>query len=140
MSLDSVSNEPEHPRSEAEDQKCSQATELVRLAEARYRFATSNDHHAFAVPLHGPSIALSLDGGRGLRAELAAAYYDATGKTPNRTALLDAAAVLEGRAQASGCEELALRVHQDKQQIVVDLGSSDGTAVVIYEGEWRIVN
>lgn len=118
--------------------KESQATELVRLAEARYRFAVADDGRAFAVPLYG-SIARPLDGNRGLRGELAAAYFEMHERAPGRTSLSDAAAVLEGKAQASDRERLALRVDHQGERVVIDLGTVDETFVVIDGAGWEVV-
>lgn len=88
---------------DADDQeeipKRSQATELVQLATDRYRLGWSEDRRPHAVARDGLNVARGLRGGRGLRTELANAYYLAHGKVPSSTALADALAVLEGQAR-----------------------------------------
>jgi len=124
----------------AEDkaEKVGQATALVRLAEARYRFAQADDGRTFAVQLNGPNLALPLRGRESLRGEMAAAYFDAHGRAPSSSALADALNVIEGRAAAAGRESLALRVATHNDGIAIDLGTADGRAVVVTPSGWSV--
>jgi hypothetical protein len=119
--------------------KESTATQLVRLAEQRYRFALDDAGRAFAVTLNGPPIAKPVSGA--LRAELAAEFFARNGRAAGRSALIDACAVLERRAALAGRESLALRASRLRDgRVVVDLGGPDGRAVVVTPGAgWCVV-
>jgi hypothetical protein len=117
----------------------SQATQLYQLAEKRYRFTCTPSGEPFAVSLDGSNLARMLRGGRhSLRAELAAAYAEVSGRVPSSAALADAMAVLEGKAQRCEAVELGLRVAGHGDGIVLDLGDSTGRVVVIEPGGWRV--
>lgn len=122
--------------------KVSQATLLVQLAEARYRFAQADDGRPFAVPLTGPQIARPLTSSRtmSLRTELANLAYRTSGITPGSSALADAMAVLDGRAAEAPRERLYLRTAQLDDEILVDLGCTPARVVVIGPAAWRIVD
>jgi len=102
-----VDNEPEAPLpedtgTEQVPVKTSVATALVNLALHSYRLVATADGEPMAVRLDGPLLARPLRGSRGLRAELAAAYFHLTGKAAAASALADALAVLEGRGPRPG--------------------------------------
>lgn len=119
----------------------SQATQLCQLAETSYRFTCTPSGEPFAVSLAGSNLARMLRGGRhSLRAELAAAYAEVNGRVPSSTALADAMAVLEGKAQRCEPVGLGLRVAGHGDGIVLDLGNSTGRVVVIEPGGWRVEN
>ncbi len=119
----------------------STATQLVRLAELHYRFAQADDGRTFAVPLNGASIARPLDGNRqSLRAELAALHFDTTGNVPNKSALADALAVLDGKAASADRERLHLRTAHVAGMIVIDLGDPTGRCVVIDVNGWHVAD
>lgn len=129
------------PDADAPPGRVSQATELVRLAQARYRFACSESGEPFGVPHDGPMVARMLRGGRGsLRVELAHSYARERGRARSSAALTDALAVLEGAALAVPREPLALRVAGHGDGVVLDLGDETGRAVVIEPGRWRVVD
>lgn len=121
--------------------KATAATKLVRLAQARYRFAQADDGRAFAVPLDGPPIARPLDGSRAsLRSELAAAYFAENGAAASRTALGDALGVLDGWAAEAEREPLALRTGTHDGDVVLDLGGADGRCLRIRAGLVEVVD
>lgn len=129
---------PEDGPDEEKAPKRSQATELVRLAIERYRLGCSEDGRPHAVALDGPNVALGLRGSRGLRGELASAYYAGHGKAPSAAALTDALAVLEGQALATEREPVALRVGRDHGRIVLDLGDQAGRCAIVSAGGWHV--
>jgi len=129
---------PEDGPDEEKAPKRSQATELVRLATERYRLGCAEDGRPHAVALDGPNVALGLRSSRGLRGELASAYYAGHGKAPSAAALTDALAVLEGQALAAEREPVALRVSRDHGRIVVDLGDSAGRCAIVSAGGWHV--
>jgi len=117
----------------------SQATQLVELANRDYRFGQSEDGSSFAVLRGGPNVALSLRGRSGLRTALAASYFAEHGKVPSASALTDALSVIEGTANETEREVVALRVAVHHGGLVLDLGDSSGRAVVVEPGCWKIV-
>jgi len=122
---------------EQEKVKTSVATTLVNLALDRYRLTATADGEPFAVPIDGPLLARPLRGSRGLRAELAAAYFHDTGKAASASALADALAVIEGRALAEEREDASIRVAAHGDNVVIDLGNGWGDAVVIEPCHWK---
>jgi hypothetical protein len=116
-----------------------QASQLVALAEHRYRIVQGVDGRAYAVDRHGPAVALSLRGRDGLRTRLARHFYDTHHQTPSGSALSDAVTVLEGTPMQP--EPVALRIARTPHgAIVVDLGDAAGSAVVVDAGGWQIVD
>jgi hypothetical protein len=120
--------------------KESVSTHLVQLAEQRYRLGISTTGQPYAVPSAGPNVARPLRGGRrSLRAELTKLYFEQTKSAANAQALADALLVLEGKAQAAKPTELALRVAQVGNALVLDLGGDDGQVVVVRSaGDWAV--
>jgi hypothetical protein len=116
-----------------------QATKLVNLAEERYRFGQSEDGAPFAVPNEGPRVVRMLRGGReGLRAELAAAFWDAEHVAPGANALSSALVTIEGVAQRSEPERLHLRSARHAGRLILDLGRTDARAVEVGPHGWSI--
>lgn len=117
------------------------ATVLVRMAEEKYRFTTDDTGRGFAIPLDGPALAIPLEGARGdLAGALADLYYATTGTAPKRAAITDALGVLAGRARAADPERLWLRVARTDAGIVVDLGRTDGAAVLVTAAGWQVID
>lgn len=123
---------------EVDDGKPSQATALVRLAEAKYDIGLSTDDDVFCVPKSGPQVVRQLRGNGGLRPELASAYFAEFGRAASGQALADALAVLEGKARSLNPMRLAMRVAMDDGSSVLDIGDATGRAVIITPGGWRI--
>jgi hypothetical protein len=117
----------------------SQASRLVAMALARYRLVRGEDGRLYATELDGPAIAYNLRGRDALRTRLARAYYDTSGQTPNGGALTDALCVLEGQAERTDPEPVALRVATvPGGRVVLDLGGADGRCVLIGPGGWQL--
>jgi hypothetical protein len=115
-----------------------QASQLVALAEHRYRIVVGTDGRAYAVDRHGPAVALSLKGRDGLRTRLARQFYDLHRQTPGGSALSDAVTVLEGTPMTP--EPVALRIASTPAgSLVLDLATPAGHAVEITASGWRIV-
>jgi hypothetical protein len=116
------------------------ATQLVQLAEQRYSLSCTPDGEPYAIPLDGPPIVRQLRGGRqSLRAELASAYYQATGSAASQSALADACTVIEGKAQREEPIELYLRVAEHEDRVILDLGDATGRAVVVDTLGWQVI-
>jgi hypothetical protein len=131
------------PRAVGDDAgKTSAATALVRLARERYTLRVTPEGEPFAMPIDGPRVARLLRGGRGsLRAELADAYFETTGRAAPQQALTDALLTLEGAAHADGGRApLHLRVAQHGDRLVLDLGDEAGRAVLIGAGGWSVTD
>ncbi|MCU1614447.1 MAG: hypothetical protein JWO98_1987 [Frankiales bacterium] len=93
----------------------------------------------FALP---PNIALPLRGRGGLAQHLRLLWDDARlGSVPSATALTDALSTVEALGTRSEEIKLHRRVAHlpTKRQVVVDLGTRDGAAVVVTPGGWRVV-
>jgi hypothetical protein len=116
-----------------------QASRLVALANRRYRVLRGEDGRLYATELDGPALAYNLRGRDALRTRLARLYYDTHGQTPNGGALSDALTVLEGQAERTDPTPVALRVAAAAgSRVVLDLGTADGTCVVIGPDGWQL--
>jgi hypothetical protein len=121
--------------------KRSAADLIVQLALERYDVGRATDGAPFAIDRAGPNVALMFRGGRAsLRAALAAMFAETFGKVPPAQALVDALAVLAGRALFMPRRELPIRTWRlADESVVVDLGDESGRAIVIGPDGWRIV-
>ena len=119
----------------------SASDDLVALAIERYDLARSEDGDPFAVDRLGPNVAQTLRGGRAsLRASLAASYAERFDKVPPAQALVDALAVLEGRALERPRQRLVLRTTRvGDESIVIDVGDEAGSAILVEPDGWRIL-
>jgi hypothetical protein len=122
------------------DGKPSQATRLVELARRSYRTLLGTDGKCYAVPLEGAPIALPMRGENGLRTRLARAYFDEHKAAAGASAIADALTVLEGQAADTDPEPVALRIAEHDGSLVLDLGTTDGRAVVVRPDGWEIVD
>lgn len=99
---------------------------------------------AYAIPKRGPRIVRMLRGSsQSLRAELGNLFAKREGRTPSAGALADALNVLDGRARETPARPLGLRIAQHTHpkrgtQLVLDLGDSEGHAVVIDSRGWTV--
>lgn len=116
----------------------SQASQLVTMAKAGYDFVMSTDGRPYGVRRNGPNIVRPFKGRGGVRAALAKQYTEENGSVPSASALADAMAVLEGIADATDPVTVHLRIARDQERIVLDLGTADGTAVVITADGWEL--
>lgn len=124
---------------EAKPEKRSQADALVDLAIGQYRVGMSTDGEAFAVLRERPTVALMFrGGGSALRSALAKSYRATTGKTPSASALADALVALEGMANDTPPEPVALRLAEQGAGVVLDLGDASGRAVVVTPDGWAV--
>ncbi|MBF6606511.1 MAG: hypothetical protein IVW53_13135 [Chloroflexi bacterium] len=126
----------------AKPTKRSAADLIVELAMDRYDLARAEDGEPFAVERAGPNVARMFRGGRAsLRATLAAIFADQFGKVPPAQALVDALAVLEGRALGLPRRTLLLRSGRlDDGSVVIDLGDESGRAIVVGPDGRRILD
>lgn len=131
-------HEPEQAAENKEKKGPSQASQLVKLARARFDLFMSDDGRPYAVKVDGPNIALPLRGKAGLRSMLARIYTDEqNGNVPSQSALSDAMTVLEGVAQSADPRVPHLRVARDGNRIVIDLGTTDGRCVIVGPDGWE---
>ncbi|MDX3757236.1 ATP-binding protein [Streptomyces sp. AK02-04a] len=133
---------PAHGADDDGGKKPSAASRLVALAREGYRFVMSTDGRPYAVAMDGPNLALPLRGRAGLRQRLARRYADTyEGEVASQSALADAMTVLEGIAEDTDPVPVELRVGRAPAgQIVVDLGTADGRAVVVTDVGWNVVD
>lgn len=114
---------------------------IVRLALEQYRIGLSDGDEPFAVPNAGPNVALMFRGSRdSIKAKLAKAYRDRYRSVPSGTAISEALMVLQGDALDQAPEPVHLRVARWGEAVVLDLGDSSGSAVVIEGGSWELVD
>jgi hypothetical protein len=129
---------PPEPK-EGQDTRQSVAERLVQFAVERYRFIRGTDGELFAVPRHGPNIAISLSSkDPPFRDELAREWRRNNGGTVGISALSDALATLRGEASDGPRERIHLRVAPYQDGVVLDLGTQDGAAVVVTTMGWTI--
>src|SRR5215217_8153484 len=76
----------------------SASSQLVELAQERYRFRVSEERQPYAVKPGRHVVRLLRGGKNSLRAELSQAFYHKHRKVPPQQALADAMLVLEGMA------------------------------------------
>lgn len=119
----------------------STADELVTLAGAHYALGRAADGEPYAVERSGPNVASFFRGGRtSLRAVLAAGYAAEHGRVPSAQSLVNALAVLEGRALRQPRRSLPLRAVRMADGIVLDLGDDAGRAIEVGVDGWRIAD
>jgi len=122
---------------EVSPKKRAQSDALVDLALDRFRLGVTSEGEPFAVEHSGPNVALMLKGSRdALRATLAREYRARVGRVPNAAALGDALSVLAGEAMEAEPEPVHLRVAEHDNNVVFDMGTPDGRAVVINADGW----
>lgn len=116
----------------------SQASQLAALARERYELFMSDDGRPYGVTIGGPNIALPLRGKAGLRSQLARIFADTNnGTVPSQSALADAMTVLEGVASMADPRTPQLRVARHEEQIIIDLGTTDGRCVAVNAAGWQ---
>lgn len=133
----------ETPSPKEKDEKGRQAEQVVRLAEELFRFGQTSKREPFAVPLTGPNVVALLGGSGGsggsLRDILAAEFYRRFNRVMNSTAFADALAILRGQALNGPTENAHIRIGSHAGGVVLDLGTPNGSAVVIDRAGWRVV-
>ncbi|MEU3242956.1 ATP-binding protein [Streptomyces sp. NPDC006875] len=136
----STSRRPDH--AEGGGKQPPAAARIVAMAREQYRFVTSPDGRPYAVAIDGPNTALPLRNKGGLRQRLAKQFaFDYPGEVASQSALADAMTVLEGIAEDTDPVPVHLRVGRNPAGgIVVDLGSTDGRAVVVTATGWNVVD
>jgi hypothetical protein len=126
---------------ESEKRSPSTATTLVKMANDRFDIRLADDGTVFALPIVGVPLTYSLRGGKSsLRALLARAYFDSTGKVAAQQALADSLLVLEGQGQACEAEPLHLRVAEGGGSLWLDLGDQTGRTVRVNGDGWAITD
>lgn len=122
------------------EEKPSQAERLVSMAQEMFCLGQSHKHEPFAVRRNGPHVASWLSGNGGsLRDEIAFEYRKRFKGVMNATAFTDALATLRGEAMNMEPQVVWIRVGPYANGIVLDLGTLDGSAVVVDATGWRIV-
>ncbi|MCO6454709.1 MAG: hypothetical protein J5I93_05340 [Pirellulaceae bacterium] len=123
------------------DKSQSTADQLVELAKTLYTFGRSEKGEPFAVLRAGPNVAVLFKGSNNaLRAQLASKFRAETGRTPGGSALADALNVLTGESLDAVAEPVHLRVARHGEAIVVDLGDTEGRAVIVRSSGWKVVD
>jgi hypothetical protein len=129
---------PASPAESDSNKRPTQSTELVELARTKWRVGRDAQGGSFAVPLEGPPIARRIGyGPASLGNELAAMYSKAFGKTPGRSAIVDAIAVLDGEAAQVEREPVFVRVGHHGGRVIIDRGAGLKPFVVISPGKFE---
>ena len=123
------------------------ADRLIWLAEQSYRFGQTLEGEPIAVPLSGPHVAVFFVGQdqQDFLATLARAYRRSNKTTPTKSQLMDALNAIHGEclvAPREPCFRRVAQLHDECSRIVVDLGTPNGKAVVVWPNSpnrWVIV-
>ena len=125
----------------AEDEKASAAQIIMRIGRRDFDFGRTTESAPWAAPKQGPRIAHIFRGGKSsFRASLAGRFEQELGRPPSQNALSEALQVFENVANNKPRADLPMRTAWHDGEIVLDLGSEDGKAVVIGPGGWKIVD
>lgn len=122
-------------------QKKSQATRLVELAEANCTLFKSVAGDAFAelrVDNHVETWRLR---SRGFKNWLVRLFYQQSGSTPGSQAVQDSLCVIQGKALFEGdTRDVFCRVGYTDSAIYLDLGRTDWQVIEVDEAGWRLVD
>ena len=113
---------------------------IVDLVHDLYQMKQTHKHEPFAVRRDGSNIAVSLSGPGGkFKDEIAFEYRKYSGYVMNSTAFTDALSALRGEAMNATPESTSIRVGMIEDEVVLDLGTNCGAAVVVgANNEWKI--
>jgi hypothetical protein len=124
---------------EEDPQPESQAETLIQLAHHYFRLGIADTGESFVVRRDGANVAIMLEAGTSdVKAVLSKLYRRNYGKPPSTNALGTAVLTLAGEAHDLPRETIAIRVGRAASAVVIDLGTTDGAAVVIENGTWRV--
>lgn len=124
-------------RAEASPRGPSQSTELMSIARARYNVVRGDDGRSYAVAHDQPGVAFGLRGSRGLRTQLAAAFYAERGRVVSGSALTDALATIEGDAMSAPEVPVHLRAGRHRDGIIIDRADPQGHVLEVTAAGWR---
>lgn len=121
--------------------KKSVATRLVELALDLFHLHVDDAGAPFAIRKDGPNLALPFRAGSlGMRSHLARTFYASQGRAAPSAALADALTTLEGEAAMTDPAPTHLRTAPHDGGVVLDLGTPDGSVVVIDSTGWRVTS
>lgn len=123
---------------EAAADTTNQATRLLDLARKHYRLVRSEDGEAYGVKKAGPNIAIPLGRGGAFGNHLIRLFYEAEGKAPSDDAERTAVKIMRAYLDEQDAEQVHLRVARHDHGVVMDLGTADGSCVIVTAGGWRI--
>jgi hypothetical protein len=115
-----------------------QATVLLDLAREHYRMLRSPDGEAYGVRKDGPNVAIPLGRGGTFSNHLVRLFYESEGKAPSDQAEKTAVKVLCAYLDDEEPETVHLRVARHGDGIVLDLGTPDGSCVIVTADGWQI--
>lgn len=118
----------------------SQAAMLVDSATTRYALGISEQDEPFGTLKERPHIALTLRGGKSMRADLARRYFEEHDQVPSQQALSDALMVCEGRAAQQPPTKLHLRVAEHVGCVYIDMGDTAGRVIELSGGDWEVTD
>lgn len=115
------------------------AQQLVVIAHEEFTFNTTPTGETFALPHHGPNVAIWMRGGGSVRQRLASAFHERTGKVATQNALTDSLNLLEASASRDVPVEPALRLARYGDAILYDLGDETGRVVRVSAEGWEVL-
>lgn len=118
----------------------SPAQRIVELVQQQFKLAQTHKCEPFAVRRDGSNVAVSLSGTGGkFKDDIAFEYRKRFGGVMNSTAFADALSTLRGEAMTATPEPTSIRVGSIGGELVLDLGTKCGAAVVVgANGSWSI--
>jgi hypothetical protein len=113
---------------------------LMDILHRDYYVSATTDGRLFAVRLDTPSVMIPMRGSSGMRQRLAVDMYVQTGRAANSDALTSVLNLAEGAAMSRKRVTPNLRIAPWHGAVYIDLGRTDGKAVELKPGAWRVVD
>jgi hypothetical protein len=128
------------PQAQAEGRESDNAAErLIKFVESRYRLGLSDEGEPFAVPHHGPNVAILFAEDVDFREALAADYREYAGHLVGSFGITTAMECLKGMAKRKKKESLPIRVARHGNELVIDMADETGRVIVVTPGKgWRV--
>ena len=121
-----------------------QATRLANLAQDAYRFVRTQDGEVYAVAKAGPNVAITVGRGGQFGNHLVRLFLEKEHGAPSDNAEKMAIKIMHAYAYDQDPERVHIRVarHADvarhEHGIVLDLGTPDGSCVIVTAKGWRV--
>jgi len=113
---------------------------LMQILQRDYYVSCATDGRLFAVRNDTPSVMIPMRGTNGMRQRLAADMYAQTGRAANSEALTTVLNLAEGAAMSRRRVTPNLRIAGHEGAVFLDLGRTDGKAVMLEPGRWCVVD
>jgi Bifunctional DNA primase/polymerase, N-terminal len=127
----------ESPANTDETDKKTITSQLLDHARELFEPVRDSSGDPHVIPLNGPHLAIPLKS-RDFCAQLAATFHAKTGQVAGATAIASVVTIMHGWAIAKEPMELALRSASIPGGVVLDLGTKDGSCVIISGTGWQV--